>query len=255
MPPAILMINLARSQERLLRSTRQLDALGLTFTRVDAVDGRALPPAEKPARLSPGEWGCLLSHRRAWERIAPAAQGAVVVEDDCALGVPFLRVILSAQRFPRSAELVLLGHHSSRRGPVQGAYGGMFGLRLDGGTCVARAAEFPMGAYAYFVTPAGARKLLRSADHAPMPADWVTGYSPLAGVGLFLVSPPCVVPDVEQAASTTIDDRARAAPAPARTDLLRRWLGPPWLWLRRLGLFPYAYARHPAFLRGRHAAR
>ena len=44
---AIFLINLARSTERLANSQRQLAAHGLSFERIDAIDGAMLSQAQK----------------------------------------------------------------------------------------------------------------------------------------------------------------------------------------------------------------
>lgn len=91
-------INLARNVQRMENSARQLDAAGLPWERIDAVNGWALSEAEiaevydadrnardgKQPLVAP-EIGCYLSHIAAWERIARGPQpGGFVFEDDFA---------------------------------------------------------------------------------------------------------------------------------------------------------------------------
>lgn len=91
-------INLDRAPERLARISAQLQQLQLPYTRLAAVDARALTPAQK-ALLDepgfhrkhgmtpvPGELGCYLSHvavMRAF--LASQAEFALVLEDDVLL--------------------------------------------------------------------------------------------------------------------------------------------------------------------------
>ncbi len=85
-------INLDRSPERRAWFTQQAEALGLDLVRVPAVDGRELPAAELDhwrqlsegnKVLSPGEIGCFLSHRKAWEAVlAGDEKWAFIAEDD-----------------------------------------------------------------------------------------------------------------------------------------------------------------------------
>lgn len=85
-------INLDRSPERRAWFTKQAEALGLDLVRVPAVDGRELPAAELDhwrqlsegnKILSPGEIGCFLSHRKAWEMVlAGEEKWAFIAEDD-----------------------------------------------------------------------------------------------------------------------------------------------------------------------------
>ena len=91
-------INLDRAPERLARISAQLQRLQLPFTRLAAVDARALTPLQRAALDEPafrrkhgmtpvpGELGCYLSHvavMRAF--LASEADFALVLEDDVLL--------------------------------------------------------------------------------------------------------------------------------------------------------------------------
>lgn len=91
-------INLAKNVTRMENSARQLDAAGLPWERIEAVNGWALSEDEvarvydaarnardgKQPLVAP-EIGCYLSHIAAWERIAQgSAPGGFVFEDDFA---------------------------------------------------------------------------------------------------------------------------------------------------------------------------
>lgn len=249
-PSAIpsFVINLPRSAERRRHMERQLESHGLDSVFCEAVDGRGLSAAERVAALSPTEQGCLLSHMSVWRRVAserPAA--ALVLEDDCELLTPFQAVLASPWLRREGAAIVQLGHHSARHPPAHGAEVCFFGRALAPGVRLARLAEFPMGAYAYVVTPEAAERLLRFAVPFRMPADWVTGYAPSAGVAAYGVSPPCVVPQRGIAEHSTIKEAdvapgAPAPPEPARPGL-RAAAGTLWLWARKLGVRPHAYSK------------
>jgi glycosyl transferase family 25 len=91
-------INLDRAPERLARISAQLQRLGLPWERLQAVDARALTPAQQ-AQLDgvgyrrrhgmepiPGELGCYLSHVEAMRRfLASEASFALILEDDVLL--------------------------------------------------------------------------------------------------------------------------------------------------------------------------
>src|SRR5262245_59843891 len=188
----------------------QLAAQALEAVFCDALDGRALTAAERVTGLTPPEQGCLLSHMAVWRRIASArASLSLVFEDDCEL-LPTYEPALECGVLPREgAAIVMLGHHSARHPPDRGAEVCVFGRTLAPGVRLARLAEFPMGAYAYLLTPEAAQRLLRHAEPLRMPADWVTGYAPSAGVRAFAVSPPCAVPSARVAADSTIVEAAR----------------------------------------------
>jgi glycosyl transferase family 25 len=91
-------INLDRATERLARIAAQLDRLGLAWTRLSAVDAKALTPAQRAALdeaayrrkhgMTPslGELGCYLSHVEVMRALlASDHEFALVLEDDVLL--------------------------------------------------------------------------------------------------------------------------------------------------------------------------
>ncbi len=99
-------INLDRAPDRLARISQQLSGLGLAYTRLPAVDARALQPAQRALLddaayrqrhgMSPvlGELGCYLSHVAVMQAfLASPAQTALVLEDDVLL-TPALPAVL-----------------------------------------------------------------------------------------------------------------------------------------------------------------
>lgn len=99
----IWLINLDRDTDRLARMQRQLDAMGLAYTRFAAIDGRA--QAQQLARrvdaaayarnmgqnVTPGHVGCYASHVAVWEMLAasPYTVG-LILEDDVVFHADFL---------------------------------------------------------------------------------------------------------------------------------------------------------------------
>ena len=92
------MINLDRAPERLARISAQLQRLQLPYTRLAAVDARALTPAQQAELDAPafrrkhgmtpvaGELGCYLSHLDVMRSfLASDAEFALVLEDDVLL--------------------------------------------------------------------------------------------------------------------------------------------------------------------------
>lgn len=91
-------INLDRAPDRLERIRGRLERLALPWTRLPAVDARALTPAQQAALdepayrrkhgkvPAPGELGCYLSHVEAIRRfLASDSEFALVLEDDVLL--------------------------------------------------------------------------------------------------------------------------------------------------------------------------
>jgi glycosyl transferase family 25 len=104
----IYVINLDRSPERLMEISPQLEKFGLSFERVQAVDGKHVSEGQK-ALLDekcyqskhgksslPGELGCYLSHIRAIDTfLASKKPYAVILEDDAILKEGFVQGILN----------------------------------------------------------------------------------------------------------------------------------------------------------------
>lgn len=105
-------INLDRAPDRLARISAQLAGLGLPFTRLAAVDARALQPTQRAELddatyrqrhgMTPvlGELGCYLSHVAVMNAfLASPARFALVLEDDVLLqpGLPAVLQALAAQ--------------------------------------------------------------------------------------------------------------------------------------------------------------
>ena len=106
-------INLDRAPERLARIASQMERLGLPFTRLPAVDARALSHEQRGALdeaayrrkhgMTPvlGELGCYLSHVRAMELfLASEAEFALVLEDDVLLHDSLLAVLRGLMQQP-----------------------------------------------------------------------------------------------------------------------------------------------------------
>ena len=97
--PKAVVINLPKHEARYEGAKRELNAAGVRFERMDAVEGRRLSPAEKRANvtalaralITPGMTGCFLSHRRCWERCVALDQDLLVFEDDIMLEADFAR--------------------------------------------------------------------------------------------------------------------------------------------------------------------
>jgi glycosyl transferase family 25 len=125
-------INLDRAPERLRRIASQLHALGLPWTRLPAVDARALSPAQQAALDEPayrrkhgktplpGELGCYLSHVAVMRAFLASGAGfALVLEDDVLLGPALPAVLQGLMAAPGRWDMVKLSAvHSGTPVPV-----------------------------------------------------------------------------------------------------------------------------------------
>ena len=122
----ILVINLARRPDRLAFVRSQLDALGIAFERIDAIDGKAMDLGPGTDLMTPVEHACALSHRKAWLRfLASDESHCLILEDDVFVAPQTKQVIEDPRGLPKSVEILrletrlhpsLLGR-GRRRGP------------------------------------------------------------------------------------------------------------------------------------------
>ncbi|MDP3085087.1 MAG: glycosyltransferase family 25 protein [Rubrivivax sp.] len=114
-------INLDRAPQRLQRIAAQLQRVGLSWSRLPAVDARALTPAQQATLdaagyrrlhgMEPlaGELGCYLSHVEAMQRLlASGAAAALVLEDDVVVGDSLPAVLNGLMAHPQRWDMVKL---------------------------------------------------------------------------------------------------------------------------------------------------
>lgn len=200
-------INLDRAPERLARIAAQLDRLGLPWTRLPAVDARALTPAQR-AELDDaayrrkhgkapvaGELGCYLSHVEVMRRFAAgAAEFALVLEDDVLLkdSLPAVLRGLMAQR-GRWDMVKLSGVHSGTPMPY---------LEVAPGHRLAVMLSRCTGSSAYLMNRRAAAAYLRGLLPMSLPYDHVFDQGWRFGLKVRMVTPwPC---DHDEEVATTI---------------------------------------------------
>lgn len=122
----VFVISLTDAGARRAEITRQLDALDIPFSFVDAIDGRNGLPADyegmvdRPGTLAvmhrsmaDAEYACTLSHMSVYRRIVEdGLPGAVILEDDAIVGGAFATFV--EQRGYLHADLVRLDHMRAR---------------------------------------------------------------------------------------------------------------------------------------------
>lgn len=226
-PCPIFVINLDRSTARLENATRQLHGAGLEFERIAAIDGRALPEAERSrmcpdnsrhffAPLTPGEVGCWLSHARALRTmIDRGLPHCVVFEDDFELRPGFARCL---------GELLSLGDRMPDAVKLFGARShGEVLAALPSGELVVRSNSPPICSTCTLWTERGARKLLAASTHLRRPIDVDVKHWWELGLDVAWVSPPVVVNSLVHMRASTIGER-RVTDAGGRLAQLRyRW--------------------------------
>jgi glycosyl transferase family 25 len=216
-------INLDRAPERLARISGQLQRLGLPYTRLPAVDARALTPAQRAAFDAPGyhrrhgmtpvpgELGCYLSHVEVVRRfLAGGAEFALVLEDDALIHPSLPAVLQGLQAHPRRWDMVKLSAvHSGTPVPV---------LTVAPGHHLAVMLSRCTGSSAYLMNRRAATAYARGLLPMSLPYDHVFDLGWRFGLKVRLVTPtPCTHDDQ---IATTIE----AAPGPSRKfRWTRRW--------------------------------
>ena len=212
-PARIFLINLDEDTDRLSKMVEQLASLGLTFERIPAFRGSALPgwlktqffgdDGQHLSAQTPGEVGCYASHLAVCRRIVDEGiEGPVLVlEDDAELGKDFLEVLDQIARLPGDWEMVRLS--SSPRSayvPV---------VRLTSDHDLVRYWTLPSNTAGYLINREGAAKLQISSEKRLRPIDrdlrrfWETK---LSTYGLV---PPAIGQRAERSSIDRVSGRSR----------------------------------------------
>lgn len=192
--PRALLINLPKHTKRFEAVSAEMEAAQVRYERAEAVDGKAMPPAEYKEKvtfmarqlMTPGMVGCFLSHQNCWRRCAEEANGPLLVfEDDVMLTENFAEQLSTAMaELPDDWDVLLLG----ALGAVHPSYYAVNvgHAMLAGGLRVPRGAKEafsdkspkmlhtplrPFGTHAYAISERGARKLLRRLPRANYHVD------------------------------------------------------------------------------------
>jgi len=185
-----------RRSDRLKRETmlRRCRELGIVPRMIEGVEGKEAARRIPHSGVTPGELGCLLSHRRIYETILrEQIPWSLVLEDDVHFD-PELPALLGATgRLPADCTVLLLGHHSCNARSLPTARHFRRSLPLTKRFRVVRPAENACGTYGYLIALEGARRLLEETKRIEKPADHYTGVH--RRCGLRILHPPAVLID------------------------------------------------------------
>jgi glycosyl transferase family 25 len=174
----IFVINLASSKDRLESITAQLTAAHLDFTRISAIDGSSLSPAELNAHYQPdlnkriyrrplslGEIGCYLSHRNCWQQIIDNKLAmALILEDDAALSDQLSDVLSNIEQLSIKWDIIKLCDPPKRKKQAST-------VDLNKKTRLCQYKKIPSRATGYVVSQNGALKLLQARSVFGRPVD------------------------------------------------------------------------------------
>ncbi|WP_309083169.1 glycosyltransferase family 25 protein [Chelativorans sp.] len=170
----LFVINLDRQPERLRRMARMLEGMGLSFSRVSAVDGAQLSE-EAIGRwcghasfgaMRPGAVACFLSHRECWRRVVDEGLPlAAVFEDDLHMADDAASLLANGDWVPEETDIVKLETMRQPTRVDKSPFAVVGARRLH------RLAGKHVGAGGYIVTRKGAEKLLAMSQTFNCPVD------------------------------------------------------------------------------------
>jgi glycosyl transferase family 25 len=185
------LINLARRPDRLRKMTQQLDALEISFQRVDAIDAQTTADAdlEKKFRtdgplgvIPKGDKCCALSHARAWRALADSEEShGLILEDDVALDASGASLLRGSDWIPPDVDLVKI----ERYGPPNQRVLIDERIAVGNGRKIGRLRSRHTGAAAYILSRRTAQALLASTQTWTLPVDHLLfnpNNSPMANV-------------------------------------------------------------------------
>lgn len=222
-------INLDRDSSRLAACGTMLDAAGIGWQRIAAVNGRTLDPEDlarvydadanrrraKYPLVAP-EIGCYLSHLRAWQALADSgASGAVVLEDDFTLTGDLAAVIAALSRDEGAWDIAKLFSFRPEARLARGR-------PLTAGTRIGFPYRVPSTTLGYAIRADAARRLIAQSLPFFRPIDEDHKFFWEKALRVALVAPLPIRVGLQDAAEGTVGDvRKRAARADGRSALAR----------------------------------
>jgi len=177
---------------------------GLKPIIISAIDGKSLTDNELKEitlkqesiktigrELTNSEIGCALSHKLIYEKIiAENIENALILEDDVKFELSLNHMISKITNLPNNCDLMLLGHHSYISREKKTPYNLWFKKKIDTNLIVRRPIELVCGAYGYYLTNRGAKKLLKKINKFILPLDHYTGNYKY--INLYLLQTPII---------------------------------------------------------------
>lgn len=197
--PPVFIISLPESVDRRTAMSAQMEKLNIPFSFIDAVDGRKMSVVEQPGydaakrmrffgiHLKGGEWGCLLSHKKIYEKIVQDnLPVAIIFEDDALIDERFpdvLEEILSKDfdydviRFMGSTKIARKGYRHI--------------IEVAQNLWLGRLPSIHGGAHAYMMSQSGARKMVDyfAKYRTAYPIDTLLGRCWETGLNVYAVNP------------------------------------------------------------------
>lgn len=209
----VYLINLDKDRTRLEAATAELARAGVSWTRIPAVNGRALPP-ERIAKvydtranrararhpLTPPEIGCYLSHIAAWRAIARSdAPGGIVLEDDFRVTGDLSDAIRAISRDGGTWDIVKLFTFNPEARRLKPR-------RVGPGLELSVPYKVPSTTLGYAITRGAAERLLRRAEPFYRPIDEDMKFFWERDLKIALLSPQPIALGTQETAEGTVGE-------------------------------------------------
>ena len=170
------LINLQRCPDRLEKMKQALNAIGVSFERVEAVDSKNLtnidfmacetPNFTFPYELRKGEIACFLSHKICWQKLIDSGdQWALILEDHCIVSPKAKQYLQSTTWIPNECQIVQFVFSEK---PI--FYKKEIRL-ADGNRLLNTIYTSPIGTSGYFISKQAARLALKHSNKILSPID------------------------------------------------------------------------------------
>jgi glycosyl transferase family 25 len=207
-------INMPQSENRRQYMREKLNAMGIDFSFFVATSGADLPDeylqqsftlsqanrGHFGARRAVGEIGCAHSHLNVYRKIAAGdADMALVLEDDIDFSSEFKSIYdyVNANQEKISARFDFIQLGFCNYDGIWDVSSNQFArgkMRVNDRVTIGTPVEFYWSAVGYFITKAGAARLLRLGDPVRMVSDYLLAVSPKFGLKHGIVNIPVVLP-------------------------------------------------------------
>ena len=171
------LINLERRPDRLRKMTEQLNALGIAFRRIDALDARSASDTDLDRKfrdggplgtIPKGDKCCAVSHMRAWRTFAETGEPyGLILEDDVAIEASAAPLLRHSAWIPSTVDLLKI----ERYGPPNQRVLIDERVSIGNGRKIGRLRSRHTGAAAYIMSRETAKSLVALTDPWTLPVD------------------------------------------------------------------------------------
>ena len=175
----IWVINLKSRPDRLERIAKELNQMGINWSRFEAIDGKKCEKKHldistaygKIGELSDGTRACSASHYKCWQEfLSSNAEFGIFLEDDVQLSLDFKKLIEDLSWLPKKTNIIKLEKFSANR-PSKLLLGPVISKTISGTRETRRMYSRHCGAGAYLMSKNGAIKAVNFEKPFLIPVD------------------------------------------------------------------------------------